>query len=66
MIYIILRVKETFCHKVDSIFYKWHVGCLHGQDEKIQELKVNITETEFVIMDDTSSSDCGAVILKVG
>eukprot|EP00057_Strongylocentrotus_purpuratus_P014712 XP_011669186.1 PREDICTED: vacuolar protein sorting-associated protein 13D [Strongylocentrotus purpuratus] len=35
------------------------------QVEKNSDFKVNVTETEFVILGDTSSSDSNAVILKV-
>nr|XP_054769178.1 intermembrane lipid transfer protein VPS13D-like [Lytechinus pictus] len=34
------------------------------QVEKNSDFKVNVTETEFVILEDTSSSDSNAVILK--
>ena len=35
------------------------------QTEKTSEFKVNVTETEFVILEDTASIDSNAVILKV-
>ena len=62
------NIKESYIYKFCEVNVRWqshdhHLTCF--QKESLFELKLNVTDTEFVVVEDTTAWDTNAVILKV-